>query len=189
MNAHSKVALIVGAGSQAGQQAARLLHAAGFRVALNDQMPNRVEALAAELGDGSAAYPADLSRKLSLQTMLQAVLEAWERIDVLVFVPTVAPHTSILDMDEWDWHRTVDSNLTAAFLTMQSAGRIMRQLGGGSIVNILAPEYLTSPVFQAAVNGLQGLSEAAALEFASYNIQVHCLLADKVDSLLALVAA
>lgn len=189
MNAHSEVALIVGAGSQAGQQAARLLHAAGFRVALNDQMPNRVEALAAELGDGAAAYPADLSRKLSLQTMLQAVLEAWERIDVLVFVPTVAPHTPILDMDEWDWHRTIDSNLTAAFLAIQSAGRIMRQLGGGAIVNILVPEYMTSPVFQAATQGLAALCDAVRPEFAQYGVSLTTLQLDSTidEQILSLV--
>jgi NAD(P)-dependent dehydrogenase (short-subunit alcohol dehydrogenase family) len=183
----SKVALIIGAGSAAGQQAARALTAAGFRVALNDQMPNRIESLAAELGSQAAAYPIDVSRKLALQTMLQSILEDWARIDVLVFVPTTAPETPLLDMDEWDWHRTIDSNLTAAFLSMQSVGRIMRQLGSGVIVNILELEYFPSPVFRAAVAGLQALSEAAKGEFASHNIQVHCLSVANVDALLNLV--
>lgn len=183
----SKVALIVGAGSAAGQQAARTLHAAGFCVALNDQLPNHIEALAAELGERSAAYPGDVSRKLALQTMLQNILEDWARIDILVFVPTVAPETPLLDLDEWDWHRTIDSNLTAAFLAMQSVGRIMRQLGGGAIINILKLEYSPSPVFQAAASGLQALSEAAKREFAAHNIHVHCLSTERVDSLLALV--
>jgi NAD(P)-dependent dehydrogenase (short-subunit alcohol dehydrogenase family) len=184
----SKVALIVGAGSAPGQQAARALAGAGFRVALNDQMPNRIEALAAELGAKAAAYPIDVSRKLALQTMLQSILEEWARIDVLVFVPTTAPETPLLDMDEWDWHRTIDSNLTAAFLAMQSVGRIMRQLGSGAIINILELEYSPSPVFRAAVTGLQALSEAAKGEFAAHNIQVHCLSAENATSILDLVS-
>lgn len=188
MNARSKVALIVGTASQPGQQAARALYTAGYRVALSDLMPDRIEAFAAELGAQAAAYPVDVSRKLALQTMLQSILSDWERIDVLVFVPTVAPETPLLDMDEWDWHRTIDSNLTAAFLAMQSVGRIMRRIGGGTIVNILAPEYSPSPVFRAAVNGLQALSEAAKGEFASHNIQVHCLLVTNVESILDLIS-
>src|SRR3972149_12200615 len=83
----ARVALIVGAGSPFGQQVARNLAAAGLRVALNDLLPNHIEALAAELnaaGGQAAAYPTDLSRKLGLQTLLQAILETWEGIDGLV---------------------------------------------------------------------------------------------------------
>lgn len=171
----NKVALIVGAASQPGQQAARLLVAAGYHVALNEQMPDRIEALAADLGPQAGAYPADVSRKLALQTMLQSILETWERIDVLVFVPSVAPETPLLDLDEWDWHRAIDSNLTAAFLAMQSVGRIMRQLGGGMIINILELEYSSSPVFQAAVHGLKALAEAVRPEFEQHGIKVVTL--------------
>jgi NAD(P)-dependent dehydrogenase (short-subunit alcohol dehydrogenase family) len=175
----NKVALIAGAGSELGQEIARGLHNAGLRVALNDILPTRIEPLAAELGESAAAFPGDLARKLGLQTMLQAVLERWERIDVLVFIPTAQPDVALLDMDEWDWHRTIDADLTAAFLCMQSVGRIMRELGGGLIVNVFDAREMESSVYAAAAGGLAILSKAAAVEFSSYDIAVHALRAGK----------
>ena len=184
MTSNSRVALIVGAGSRLGGQLARGLAAGGVRVALNDLLPNHIETLAAELntsGFQAAAHPADLSRKLALQTMLQEVLEAWERIDILVFIPSVQPSGPLLDLDEWDWHRALDLNLSAAFLCMQSAGRIMRQLGGGVMVNVLEPSPIASPVYEAATAGLAALTQAASAEFAAHNIRVQSFSGDQAD--------
>ena len=137
------VALLIGAGSAIGAEITRELASRGVRLALNDLLPTRIEPLAAEIaasGGQASAFPADVSRKLSLQTMLQEVLEKFEHIDILVFIANVQPPDAILDMDEWDWHRTIDLNLTAAFLCMQSVGRVMRELGGGVIVNVIAKD-------------------------------------------------
>ncbi|MEX1247066.1 MAG: SDR family NAD(P)-dependent oxidoreductase [Anaerolineales bacterium] len=177
-----RVALVVGAGSPLGQQVARGLAAEGFRVALNDLLPNHIEPLALELGERVIAYPTDLSRKLSLQTTLQSILETWRRIDVLVFIATTQPLTSLLDMDEWDWHRALDLNLTAAFLCMQSVGRVMRELGGGTLINVLPLEAKGSAVYAAAAAGLAALSESVAGEFAAHHIQVHSLVGDRANA-------
>jgi NAD(P)-dependent dehydrogenase (short-subunit alcohol dehydrogenase family) len=169
-----RVALIVGAGTASGQQIARELAANGFRVALNDLLPDRIEALAADLSSQAIAHAADLSRKLSLQTMLQNILEKWGRIDALVFVASIQPTDPILDMDEWDWHRTIDLNLTTAFLCMQSVGRVMRELGGGVIVTVLAGDpSVASPAYEIAAAGLRALAESAQAEFAANNIKLH----------------
>lgn len=180
----NKVALVVGAGSALGSQVARGLAAGGMRMALNDLLPNHIEVLSAELNAGggqAVAFPADLSRKLALQTVLQDILETWERIDVLVFIPTVQPKVPLLDLDEWDWHRSVDLNLSAAFLCMQSVGRIMRLLGGGVMVNVLEHSQVVSPVYEAAAAGLAALTQAASAEFTAHNIRLHALAGDHVD--------
>jgi NAD(P)-dependent dehydrogenase (short-subunit alcohol dehydrogenase family) len=181
----NKVALIVGAGSALGSQVARGLAAGGVRIALNDLLPNHIEPLAAALNAGggqAGAFPADLSRKLALQTLLHEILEAWERIDILIFIPTVQPRVPLLDLDEWDWHRSVDLNLSAAFLCMQSVGRIMRQLGGGVMVNALEHSLVVSPIYEAAAAGLAALTRAASAEFGAYNIRLHALAGDHVDA-------
>jgi NAD(P)-dependent dehydrogenase (short-subunit alcohol dehydrogenase family) len=175
-----RVALIVGAGTTAGQQIARELAADGFRIALNDLLPDRIETLANELGSQAVAHAADLSRKLSLQTVLQNILENWGRIDALVFVASIQPTDPILDMDEWDWHRTIDLNLTAAFLCMQSVGRVMRELGGGVIVNVLAGDpNIAAPGYEIAAAGLRALAASAQAEFAASNIKLHTLKAEQ----------
>jgi NAD(P)-dependent dehydrogenase (short-subunit alcohol dehydrogenase family) len=171
-----RVALTIGAGTAIGAEIARRTAASGIQLALNDLLPTRIEPLAAEIaasGGQAAAFPADVSRKLSLQTMLQDVLEKYARIDILVFVANVQPPDVILDMDEWDWHRTIDLNLTAAFLCMQSVGRVMRELGGGVIVNVLAGEPSKSAAYEVAAAGVEALSRAAGEEFAAHGIRVQ----------------
>lgn len=173
--AESKVALIIGAGTALGTEIARELAGKGVQLALNEQLPTRIEPLAAEIvrsGGKAAAFPADVSRKLSLQTMLQDVLEKYKRIDILVFVANVQPPDVILDMDEWDWHRTIDLNLTAAFLCMQSVGRVMRELGSGVMVNVLSPKSEVSVAYEVAAAGVEALSRTAEEEFAAHGIRV-----------------
>lgn len=175
------VALLVGASSPVGEAVAHGLAAAGWRLALNDLMPGRIESLAAELnaGGGEAlAAAADVSRKLALQTMLQVVLDPWERIDLLVFLPIAQPAGNLLDLDEWDWHRTLDLNLSAAFLCMQSVGRVMRQLGGGRMVLAQSLQADAPAAWQAASGGLGALAAAAGVELGAHQIEVHNCPAD-----------
>lgn len=182
-----RVALIAGAGTALGQELARLLAAQDWRVALNDLLPTRIGPLAEELaatGGQVAAYPADLTRKLALQTMLQGVLERWGRVDALIFIPSVRPDGILLDMDEWDWHRGIDATLTAGFLMTQSVGRVMREIGGGTVVYAGAGEA-GSAVYAAAVAGLQALAHRAAPELAGHNIRLVWQPGSSADAVLA----
>lgn len=185
-----RVALIAGAGTELGQELARRLAATGWRVALNDLLPTRIQPLAQKIrtaGGQAAAHSADLTRKLALQTMLQAILEAWGRVDALVFIASVQPPGSLLDLDEWDWHRALDATLTAGFLSTQSVGRVMRELGGGAILHI-SESSGESAVFAAAAAGLQALSAAATTELAAHNIRVHWLESAAADEAIALLS-
>jgi NAD(P)-dependent dehydrogenase (short-subunit alcohol dehydrogenase family) len=155
-----KVALIIGAGSALGAEIAQALAARGVRVALNDLLPTRIEQIANEMNGEALAFAGDVSRKLALQTMLQDVLETYERIDILVFIASVRPDDALLDMDEWDWHRTI-------------VGRVMRELGGGIMINVISPESEGSAAYKIAKAGVTALSKAAEAEFAAHNIRVH----------------
>jgi NAD(P)-dependent dehydrogenase (short-subunit alcohol dehydrogenase family) len=171
-----RVALIVRAGNELGQKLASELARAGVRIALNDLLPDRVDQIATQIkssGGVATVHPVDLTRKLALQTMLQDILDVWERIDILIFIANVQPGDALLDMDEWDWHRALDQNLTAAFLCTQSVGRVMRETGGGTIIFVLAGDRTKSSItYETSAAGLQALSEAAAPELAEANIQI-----------------
>ncbi len=184
--ASERVALVVRAGSQFGEAVALELTHSGVRVALNDLLPDRIERIAKQIesaGGVASANPADLTHKLTLQTMLQDILEAWGRIDILIFLASVQPPDALLDMDEWDWHRALDQNLTAAFLCTQSVGRTMREIGGGTIIYILAgDETKSSPSYAAAAAGLRALSAAVAPELASHNIKIHAVDAKEITA-------
>ncbi len=111
--------------------------------------------------------------------MINNLTDDWKRVDILVNCANVEPHTPLLDLDEWDWHRTLDVNLTGAFLLIQSVGRVMRDQGGGVIVNVIPvagrAEMPDRGAYVASKFGLAGLTRQAALELEAHNIRVHAV--------------
>jgi 3alpha(or 20beta)-hydroxysteroid dehydrogenase len=92
----------------------------------------------------------------------------------------VAPDAALLDMDEWDFHRTLDVNLAGPFFTMQQVGRAMRQQGGGSVVNLISTREASDfsngcSAYAASRAGLIGLTRAAAGELSAYHIRVNSI--------------
>ncbi len=178
-----RVVLITGAGRGLGRTLAEAFAARGALVAANDITPvNLDDTVAAIRAGGGQVYPyeSDIAKKIQVQTMIRQVLEDLGKIDCLVNNAGVHPGSALLDMDEWDWRRTLDVNLTGAFLCSQIAGRAMRELGGGVIVNIAAaPETAAggqaSAVFAASKIGLAGFTRAAARELAPYRIRVNAV--------------
>ncbi len=173
-----KVILVTGAGKGAGRAAARFFAEHGALVAANDISPVNLDSLA-ELGGGTIrTYPEDIAKKVGVQTVIKQVEDDLGAIDILVNHATVQPHVPLLDMDEWDWHRVLDVNLTGAFLTMQSVGRIMRQKGSGLIFNLVALEEdgdAPHAAYSASMHGLIALTVEAARELGPYGIRVHAL--------------
>ena len=134
-----KVVLITGAGKGMGRRLAEELAARGAVVAVNDISPINVEEVAAGIrakGGTVNTYVEDVAKKVGAQMLVKSVEDEFGRLDVLINHAAVEPHTPLLDMDEWDWHRTIDVNLTGAFLMSQSAGRVMRAKGSGVILNL-----------------------------------------------------
>ena len=180
-----KIVLITGAGKGAGRSLAKALAARGATVAANDISPLNVEKVVAEInsGDGNAiAYIEDVAKKVGAQALVKQVEDDFGRIDILVNHASVEPHTPLLDMDEWDWHRTLDVNLTGAFLMTQSVGRMMREQGGGVIINLIADagrdESAMRAAFLASMAGLEAFSQQAARELVPFGVLVHAVKTD-----------
>lgn len=174
-----KVVLITGAGSGMGFEIARAFAQSGAKVAANDLTDINLLPLAAEIDQAGGVlkiFTNDISKKMALQTTITEVLETWERIDILVNHASVQPHNPLLDMDEWDWRRTVDVILTGTFLTTQSVGRVMRELGGGVILNVgPAPGDTPRAAYLAAKAGVVAFTRAAAEELAPDHIRVNAV--------------
>jgi 3-oxoacyl-[acyl-carrier protein] reductase len=178
-----KVALVTGAGRGIGRAIAEALARRGACVAANDLTPVNLDETIrriTNMGGRCKAYVYDVALKMPVQAMIEQVREDWGRLDILVNNAGVEPHDSLLEMDEWDWHRTIDVNLSGPFFTMQSAGRVMRAQGGGVIVNIAsiagrAYGLKERAAYVASKQGLIGLTREAAREFAAYNIRVNAV--------------
>ena len=175
-----KVVLITGAGKGAGRALAEAFAARGARVALDDISPINVDEVAARItaGGGQArTYIYDVAKKVSAQALINQVQDDWGRVDILIQHAAVQPHTPLLDLDEWDWHRTLDVNLTGAFLVIQSAGRVMRAQGGGIIVNLVPASGSESEAgaYESSMAGMRALTLVAARELDPFGVRVHAV--------------
>jgi NAD(P)-dependent dehydrogenase (short-subunit alcohol dehydrogenase family) len=175
-----KVVLITGAGKGAGRALAMAFAARGARVALDDISPVNVDEVAAQIaasGGQARTYLHDVAKKVGVQALINQVEDDWGRVDILIQHAAVAPHTPLLDLDEWDWHRTLDVNLTGAFLVLQSTGRLMRAQGGGIIVNLVPASGSANEAgaYAASMAGMRALTLAAARELAPFGVQVHAV--------------
>lgn len=180
-NLKDKVVLITGAGKGSGRVLARAFAERDAIVAANDISPINVEEVVDEIneqGKRARAYIEDVAKKLGAQNVIKQVEDDFGRIDVLINHAAVEPQVPLLDMDEWDWHRVLDVNLTGAFLMTQSMGRVMRSQGSGVIVNLITetdPKVQNEAAFVASMQGLEGLTRQAARELHPYGIRVFAL--------------
>ena len=188
-NFKDKVVLITGAGKGSGSLLAKAFAEHGAIVAANDISPINVEETVDHInaqGGRSKAYIEDIAKKVGAQHLINQVQDDFEHIDILINHATVEPHIPLLDMDEWDWHRVMDVNLTGAFLMIQSVGRVMREQGSGVIINLMmAPDSTlqnaraeprrSEAAFVASMSGLEGLTLEAARELDQYGIRVYAV--------------
>ena len=189
-NIKDKIILITGAGKGSGRILANAFAERGAVVAANDISPINVEEAVAEIkksGGHAKAFIEDVAKKVGAQHLVKQVEDEFGRIDILINHASVHPRIPLLDMDEWDWHRVLDVNLTGAFLMTQSVGRVMRAsspdggLGSGVIINLLTTKQVSAKgeaAFSASMGALDELTRQAALELNPYGIQVHAMETD-----------
>jgi len=177
-----KIAVITGAGRGIGREIALAFASLGTTVAANDINPLAVGETVEQIrkaGGNAREYVFDIAKRMPIEGMLAQVLEHFGRIDILVNHASIAPDASILDMDEWEFHRTLDVNLAGPFFCTQQVGRLMRQFGGGVMVNIVSSGRKSTlkghVAHSASQAGLIGLTRAAAGELADFNIRVNAV--------------
>jgi len=180
-NLNDKVILITGAGKGSGRLLAKAFAERGASVAANDISPINVEQVVDEInkqGGRAKAYIEDVAKKVGVQNLVNQVEDDFGRIDVLINHAAVEPNVPLLNMDEWDWHRVLDVNLTGVFLMTQSVGRVMREQGGGVIINLVTESIRDEKheaAFVASMRGLDGLTRQAARELSPYGIRVYAI--------------
>ena len=193
-NLKDKIVLITGTGKGSGRLLAKAFAERGAIVAANDISPINVEQVVDEInkqGGHAKAYIEDVAKKVGVQNLVNNVEDDFGRIDVLVNHAAVEPNVPLLNMDGWDWHRVLDVNLTGAFLMTQSTARVLREQGGGVIINLVTEstrDERSEAAFVASMNGLEAFTRQAARELSPYGIHVYAV-ANTRDTIVTSVLA
>ncbi len=181
MELAGQVAIVTGATRGIGRATARELATAGARVLINYQRNAALaEELAAEIAahHGEAfAYQADVADEDAVQRMVQAALDRWGRIDILINNAGITADAPLARLRPEQWRQVIETDLTSVFLCCRAVLPAMRAAGYGRIVSVSSLAALAGNVGQtnyaAAKAGIIGLSRALAREVAREGITVN----------------
>ncbi|MBT6031603.1 MAG: 3-oxoacyl-[acyl-carrier-protein] reductase [Kordiimonadaceae bacterium] len=181
-----KCALLTGASGGLGSAIAKALHGAGAKVALSGTREEPLNKLAAELGEGAYAVPANLSDPESVAALPKAAIEAMGAIDILVNNAGITRDNISMRLKDADWDDVMQVNLKAAFNLTQGVMRGMMKSRTGRIINITSIVGVTGNPGQvnyaASKAGMIGMSKSFAHELASRNITVNCIAPGFIES-------
>jgi NAD(P)-dependent dehydrogenase (short-subunit alcohol dehydrogenase family) len=182
MKLAGKVAFITGFGSGLGQAIALLFAKEGCAVAGTSKTESKgVETVTAvEDGGGRAAFwPGDVADSKRMKTLVEATVNHFGGIDIVVNSAGVRTNGSVTEITEEDWDRTLDANLKGAFVVSRLAIPEMIKRGGGVILHIAARSGMLGQAGRAAYcaskGGLVRLTEAMAMDHAKDRIRVNCI--------------
>jgi 3-oxoacyl-[acyl-carrier protein] reductase len=172
-------ALVTGATGGLGQAMARALAGQGARLAISGTRAEALEALAAELGEGTIILPVNLADAAAVEALVPAAVAGLGQLDILVNNAGITRDNLAMRMKDEDWQSVITVNLEAAFRLARAAARPMMKARFGRIISITSVVGVTGNPGQAnyaaAKAGLIGMSKALAQELASRNITVNCL--------------
>lgn len=177
-------ALVTGAGSDTGRAIALRLAQAGATVIVNDLNPDSVVRVSEEIiAQGGQAHPwqADISNRFQVGTLIEEMRDRLGRIHILINAAGIRNIAAgMAKVDEWDWRRMLEVNVTGVFFISQLLGRVMADEGGGIIVNIAATAGHPAPIDQgvayvASKSALVGFTKQCAKEYAPLGIRVNAV--------------
>ena len=186
-----KVALVTGAARGIGLATAKRFLAESWRVALLDIERELLNEAVAGLkqADHTLALPCDVSDAAAVAAAVDAVEKRFGRLDALVNNAGVAVFAPLLETSDADWSRILAVNLTGPFLCTKAAAPLMREHGGGAIVNITSISAVRASTLRSAYGtskaGLAHLTKQLAVELASLGIRVNAVAPGPVDTAMA----
>jgi NAD(P)-dependent dehydrogenase (short-subunit alcohol dehydrogenase family) len=184
-----KVAIVTGAGSSGpgvgtGKATSILFAREGAKVLLVDRVAQHAtETLTAIRGEGgeAAVFEADITKAEACQAMVEAAIERYGGLHILMNNVGIAAMGTVVDVKEEDWDRVLDVNLKGMMLSSKYAIPKMRASGGGSVINVSSIDALRSGTMAAIIpytaskGGVISMTTAMAVQHGRDKIRVNCI--------------
>jgi NAD(P)-dependent dehydrogenase (short-subunit alcohol dehydrogenase family) len=178
-----KKALITGAGSGIGQGLSLAFASLGAKVGLLGRTDESLERVAAEItskGYICLKLKADVTKPEDVRTAVCRFLEEFGRIDILINNAGIGGIGKVEEITEELWDRVMATNVKGPFLCSQEVGKVMKNQGGGKIINIasIASQKASLPgrsPYITSKGAIAQLTKALAVEWAPFNINVNAI--------------
>ena len=184
-----RVAVVTGGNGGIGLGMARGLAQAGATVAIAARNAKKSEAAAAELaklGAKTAVIAVDVADEASCRTMIDEAKKQLGRVDILVNNAGITIRKVPQELSLAEWRQVIDVNLTSTFICSHAAYPVMRDAGGGKIINIGSMLSIFgapfAPAYGASKGGVVQLTKSMAVAWAKDNIQVNAVLPGWIDT-------
>ena len=190
LNLEDKVAIITGGSEGLGRAAAQKLAEEGARVAIcarrKDVLENAAAAIKAKTGRDVLAVPTDVTRPEDIKKLVDTVVARWGGVDIVLNNAGISASSGLLDVDDAAWQFDIDLKLMAAVRLCRLVVPIMKERGGGRIINVTnlggkspAAKGLPTSVTRAA--GIN-LTKSMSKEYAADRILVNTICIGLVKS-------
>lgn len=176
---NDKVAIVTGAAAGIGEATALLFAEMGAKVVVLDRDGGAARHVANRIGENGMAVEANMRDRGRLAAAVEATIERFSRVDILINNAGVYPRMPFLELTEEQWSDMQDINLAGTFRMSQLVAAHMVKQRSGKIVNISSVTFFLGTKllshYVATKGGVIGLTRVMAKELGEYNIHVNCI--------------